>query len=132
MVNLPPPPTGYPRPTHPPAPALVVPAVFVTAPPYTVLLAMNACVLTRANQDQTFATEVFMDDFEIYKDMSNEYLAYSFKTFSGMNATQGDIRLMTAQKNKIKAFTQWVKDHFGLGIDPTTLPFPQADTEDSC
>ena len=42
---------------------------------------MNACGLKIANQDQTFATKVFMDDFESCKDMSNEDLAESFKTF---------------------------------------------------
>ena len=46
---------------------------------------MNACGLTRANHIQTFATEVFMDNFEGYKYMSDEDIADSFKTFSGMN-----------------------------------------------
>ena len=35
---------------------------------------------------------------------------------------------MSAQNNKIKAFTKWVKDQLILGIDTTTLPFPQSDT----
>ena len=69
-----------------------------------------------------------MDDFESCKDMSNEDLADSFKTFSCMTATQGQIRIIPAQKNKIKAFTQLVKDQFILEIDPTTLPFRQVDT----
>ena len=100
----------------PPAPAVGVPVVILPAPPYTVLLAMNACVLTRENPDQTFSTEVFMDEFESCKDMSNEDLAESFKNLSGLTATQGQIRLIPAQKNKIKAFTQWVKDQFRLGL----------------
>ena len=37
---------------------------------------------------------------------------------------------MPAKKNKIKAFAQWVKEHFRLGIDPTTLPLLQADTSE--
>ena len=89
MTNLPPTLTGYPRPTHPPAPIVVVTAVLVPAPPYTLLLAMNTCVLTRVNEDQTFATDVFIDEFESCKDMSNEDLIESFKTFSGMTAIQG-------------------------------------------
>ena len=128
MAKLPLPPTGYPHPTHPTAPAVGVPAVLVPAPSYTVLLDMNACGLTRANQDQTFSTEVFMDDFENFKDTSNEDLADSFKTFSGLTETQGQIRLMPAQKKNIRAFTQWLKDHFRLVIYPTTLRFAQADT----
>ena len=102
--------------------------VVVPAPPYTVLLAMNACGLTRANQHQTFSTEIFMDDFESCKDMSNEDLSEIFKTLSGMILTQGKIRLVPSQKKKIKAFPPWVKDQFILGIDPTTLHSPQADT----
>ena len=125
MTNLPPAPQG---PTNTPAPEVVVPAFIVPAPPYTVLLAMNVCGSTRANQDQKFATEVFMDDFESSKYMSNEDLAWSFKTFSVLTATQGHIRIIPLQKNKIKSFTQWVKEQFILGIDPITLPFPQSDT----
>ena len=68
-----------------------------------------------------------MDDFERYKYMSNEDLADTFKTVSGMNTMQGNIRLMPSQKNKIKAFTQLVKDHLRLVIDTTILPLPQAD-----
>ena len=128
MANLTPPPNWYPRTTHPPATVVGVPAVVVPAPPYSLLLAINACGMTRANQDLTFVTEVYIDDFESYNDMSNADLADSFKTFSGLTATQGQIRLMPEQNNNIKSFTQWVKDKFRLGIDPTTLPFPQADT----
>ena len=50
-------------------------------PPYTVVMAMNSCVLTTSNQDQTFATEAFMDEFESCKDMSNEDLAECFEKF---------------------------------------------------
>ena len=99
MANLPPAPQG---PHNPPAPEVGVPEVVVSAPPYTVMLAMNACVLTRANQDHTFTTKVYMDDFESCKDMSNEDLAEIFKTFLCLTATQGQIRLMPVQKKKIK------------------------------
>ena len=47
MANLPP------APQNPPNPRI--------GPPYTIVMAMNLCGLTTANQDQTFATEVFMD-----------------------------------------------------------------------
>ena len=124
-ANLPPAPQGI---KNPPEPEVVITAYVLPTPPYTVMLAMNASGLTGANQDQTFATEVFMDDFESCKDISNEDLEEIFNNFSCLNATQRCIRLISAQKNRIKAFTQWVKDQFRLGIDPTTLPFPQADT----
>ena len=89
---------------------------------------MNSCGFTRANQCHTFATEVVMDDFESCKYMSNEDPVESFKTFSDITATQGQISVMPVQKNNIKAFTRWLKDQFRMGIDPTTLPFPQYDT----
>ena len=69
-----------------------------------------------------------MYDFEIFKDMSNEVIVESFKALSGLTATQGQIRLMSAQNNNIKAFKQWVKDQFRLGIHPTTITFSQSDT----
>ena len=75
-----------------------------------------------------FATEAFMDEFESYKDISNEYLAECFKTFSGLTVGQGKIRLKPQQKNNIKAFTQWVKDQYRLGINPKRLPFPDTHT----
>ena len=90
---------------------------------------MNICGFIRANKDQTFTTGVFMDDFEYCRNMSNEYLADSFKTLSGMTENQGQIGLVKAQKNKIKAFKQWIKDQFRFGIDTKTITFPQADTE---
>ena len=93
-------------------------------PPYTIVMAVNSCGLTTANQDKTFATEAFMDEFESYKDISNEYLAECFKTFLGLTVGQGKIRLKPYQKNKIKAFTQWVKYQYRLVIDPTKNEFP--------
>ena len=74
-------------------------------PPYTIVMAMNSCELTTANQDQKFETEAFMDEFESCKYISNEELAEFFKTFSGLTVGQGRIRLKPHQKNKIKAFT---------------------------
>ena len=85
---------------------------------------MNSCGFNTANQDQTFATEAFMDEFESFKDMSNEDLAELFKTLLGLTVGQGKIRLNPQQKNKIKAFTQWVKDQYILVIDPTKNEFP--------
>ena len=56
-------------------------------------MVMSSCGLTTANQDKTFATEAFMDEFDIYKDMSNEYLAECFKISLGLTVGQGQIRL---------------------------------------
>ena len=57
--------------------------------PYTIVMAVNSCGLTTPNQDQNFATESFMDEFEICKDMSNEDLAEFLKTLSGITVGQG-------------------------------------------
>ena len=79
MVNLPPSPQNTPNPP--------------IGPPYTIIMAMNSCVLTTAKQDQMFATEAYMDEFEICKEISNEDLAECFKKFSGLTLGQGQIRL---------------------------------------
>ena len=47
---------------------------------YTVAQAMTDCGLSAAN-GASFATEVFMDDFETCKDMSDTDLSDAFKTF---------------------------------------------------
>ena len=75
-----------------------------------------------------FETEAFIDEFEICKDMPNEDLAECFKTLLGLNVGQGQIRLKPQQKNRVKAFTQWEKDQYRLGIDPTILHFPETHT----
>ena len=41
---------------------------------------------------------------------------------------KGQIRLNPQKNNKIKAFTQWVKDQYILGTDPTGMPFPDTHT----
>ena len=97
MANLPPTPSNPPiRPPYGPP----------IGPPYSVVFAMNSCGLNTANQNQTFATEALMDEFESCKDMSNEYLDDFLKTVSGITVGQGQIRLNPQYKNKIKAFTQ--------------------------
>ena len=72
MENLPLAPQGLPNPE---LLAVGVPVVVVPAPPYTLFLDMNTCVFTSAKQDQTFATEVLMDEFKSCKYMSNEDIA---------------------------------------------------------
>ena len=79
MANLPP------VPQNPPNPPI--------GPPYTILMAMNSCGLTTANQYQTFETDEFMDEFESCKDMSNDDLVECFKMLSGLTVGQRQIRL---------------------------------------
>ena len=61
---LPPPPGG---PPNPPA-----------GPPFNIENAIGLCGLIVGNQALTFATEVFMDDFQSCKDMSDEDLTEFF------------------------------------------------------
>ena len=70
---------------------------------------MLACGLTAADS-VTFATEVFMDSFETCRDMSDADLTDAFKTFSNLSVAEGRIRLLPAQKVRVKAFLQWAKD----------------------
>ena len=94
---------------------------------HTVAEAMLACGIA-APKDATFATEVFMDSFDTCRDMSEADLTDAFKTFSNLSVAEGRIRLLPAQKARVKAFLQWVKDQQRMGIDPSAMPFPVADT----
>ena len=94
---------------------------------YTVAQAMTDCGLSAAN-GASFATEVFMDDFETCKDMSDTDLSDAFKTFANLSVQEGRIRLLPAQKVKVKAFLQWAKDQHRMGLNPSMIPFPVAST----
>ena len=84
---------------------------------------MTACGLDLVSAT-SFATQIFMDYFETCKDISNDDIEDALKTFSILTVMQGQIRLMPASKQEIKAFKQCVKDQFRLGVDPTTLEIP--------
>ena len=62
-------------------------------PPFTLLQAMELCGLP-ANDAEVFAREVYMDDFETCKDITDEDLYDAFKTFSGLTQAQGQIRVL--------------------------------------
>ena len=81
---------------------------------------------------ETIATEIFLDELQSALDVWDGYLADAFKTLSGLTVAQGQLRLLPAQKNRIKAFIQWVKDMVRTGIDPATLPFPVDETAGYC
>ena len=84
---------------------------------------MTACVLDLSSAT-TFATQIFMGDFETCKDISNDNIDDALKTFSILSVAQGQIRLMTVSKQKIKTFNRWVKGQFRLGMNPNALAFP--------
>ena len=89
---------------------------------FTVINAMTACGLDIASAT-TFSTQIFMDNSETCKDISNDNIYNTRKTFSILTVAQGQFFLMPAIKQRIKSFNQWVKDQFRLGMDPTTLAF---------
>ena len=86
----------------------------------------DAMVLCGLGEDdsETLASEIFLDDFQSVMDISETELSDSFKTLSGLTQAQGQLRVLPAQKNKIKAFIQWVRDMVRTGIDPASRPFP--------
>ena len=91
--------------------------------PFTVINAMTACGLDLASAT-TFATQIFMENFETCKDIYDNNIDDALKTLSILTVVQGQIHLMPASKEKIKAFIQWVKDQFRLGVGPTVLALP--------
>ena len=95
----------------------------VLAPvPFTVINAITACGLNLADAT-VMATQIFMDDFETCKDISNRDIGDDLKKLSVFTVAQGQIRLLSAMKQRIKSFKQWSKDQFWLIIDSTTLAF---------
>ena len=71
--------------------------------PFTAINAMTACGLDLASTT-TLATQIFMDDFETCKDISNGDIDDVLKTFSILTVAQVQIRLMPISKQKTKAF----------------------------
>ena len=87
-------------------------AVATTLPvPLTVINAMTTCGLNLADAT-IIATQIFMDDFTTCKDISNKDIDDTLKTFSILTIAHGQIRLLSANKHKIKASTQWTKYQF--------------------
>ena len=52
------------------------------------------------------------------------------KSYSALTTAQGQSRLSTGHKKKIKAFIQWTRYHIRLGIDPTTVIISVANASD--
>lgn len=92
-------------------------------PAFTVRDAMLSCGVTQQQAD-TLADQVFMDSYESCMDLSDDDLKEAFKTLSNLTVAEGRIRLLPAVKNRIKAFHQWAKDQFRMGLDPSTTAFP--------
>lgn len=82
------------------------------------------------NDANSLAAQVFMGDYASCMDLTEKDLADSFKTLSNLTVAEGRICLLPAQKNRIKAFHQWVKDQFRMGLNPSHTPFPVADTQE--
>lgn len=97
-------------------------------PTFTVRDAMLSCGVTQQQAD-TLADQVFMDSYESCMDLSDDDLKEAFKTLANLTIAEGRIRLLPAVKNRIKAFHQWAKDQFRMGLDPSTTAFPVAQTQ---
>ena len=105
-------------------------------PVFTVYDAMIACGVDDAQnnrfngdtQAERLSSELFIDDFHTCMDLTNKDMDDVFKTFAGLTNNQGQIRLLPGAKQRIKAFAQWTRDQFRLGIDPTALAFPVTET----
>lgn len=72
--------------------------------------------------------DIFHDDFFTCHDKEHEEIDEAFKAYATLSVAQGQIRLGPGPKEKIKAFVQWTRDKFLMGLDPANSPFPVADT----
>lgn len=77
---------------------------------------------------QRMAEGLFANTFMGCMDKSMTELKDDFDTFSALTAAQGQIRLTPTTKKKIKAFIQWTRDQIRMGLDPSTVPFPEHET----
>ena len=57
-------------------------------------------------------------------DKTAKELENDFKSFSKLTQAQGQIRLFSGCKKKIKTLVKCTKDQFRTGTDPLTLLFP--------
>ena len=71
------------------------------ASPFIVVDSMPACGLS-AQCATPFATEIFLDDLKTCIDISNEDINDALNTFSTLTVEQEHIRLLPAQKKKVK------------------------------
>ncbi|CAJ1939808.1 unnamed protein product [Cylindrotheca closterium] len=87
----------------------------------------NVTLFQGRTQAERIAYKIFSDDFTTTTDSTIDKLNEEFKTLAGSTIAQGQIRLMPAIKNNIRAFIQWCRDEIRMGRDPTTTPFPVVD-----
>ena len=72
------------------------------------------------------AEGLFSNTFIKCMDKTMKDLKEDFDTYSTLTVAQGQIRLVPAVKNKIKAFIQWTRGQIRMGIDPALFPFPDS------
>ena len=92
---------------------------------YTVRMTMAECGVTDDdNHDgrssaQRIAEDIFSNEFSTCMDKTHKELDSDFKTYYDLTQNQGQIRITPGVKNNIKAFVQWARDEYDLGVIPS-------------
>ena len=103
-------------------------------PVFTVLEAMIACgvdnvkMFNGQTSAQRFGSDIFGNDFITSMDKTMDELNQDLKRFSDLTQAQGQIRISLGIKRNIRAFIQWVRDQYRLGLSPENSPFPVGDS----
>ena len=66
---------------------------------FTMVYAMMACGLSDKDVT-TFATDIFMDDLQTCRDISNQDVDDALKTFSTVTAAQGQIQFFSSSESQ--------------------------------
>ena len=106
------------------------PARLGTNPPFTFANLMFICGINSPTlfqgdlQANRITGKLFDDDFMSCMNKTVKELDDDLKSYSTLIAANGQICLNLGQKNNVKSFIQWTRDHYGLGLDTTLTLFP--------
>ena len=99
---------------------------------FTVYDAMVECGVNDATlfMGQTpavrIAEDCFGNDFNAVMEISYEEFEADLKSYSTLTVANGQIRLDPRTKRMIRAFLQFVRNHYRISVDPSTIPFVTA------
>ena len=74
----------------------------------------DGALLNGDTKEDRMASELFTDDLSSCSDNTYEEFDEDLKYYYSLTVNNRKIRLRPGQKNNIKAFIQWIRDHIHL------------------
>ena len=106
----------------------------MAAAAFTVRMALTACGIDNValfqgeTNAERIADQLFSNEFGTCIDKTDAELTDEMSNFANLLANNGRIRLAPGVTIRVKAFIHWASHCLRQGIDPSTLPFPVANT----